>query len=126
MSRLTNNKLEEIAKKYNLVKSNIDDYIPHVRGSRVKIGFQFIIDNGNTTDFISFYGKLSEYKNVDIELIIEKALTIINKNRKNDSSYYLIRLSDEKFIKRYDEEFYQSDFYINVIKKYYDNIKYYK
>jgi hypothetical protein len=122
MARLTKKALEAIADKYNLKTSSIEDYLPHRRGSRIKIGFQFIVYDGNGMDFVRFYGSMQEYNNIDIDSVVEKAISLINKHKDMTSLYYLIRLDKEQFVKRYDDEYYQSDFHINVIEKYYDEM----
>lgn len=116
--RLTQSTLEKIANDYNLTLSKITTCVEH-HGKKFggshrwkKIGFQFSYKGKHSSSYIEFYGKLTEYNNIDIEAIVMKAIKEfqIKENYYYGSIYYLVRL-DEEILTTKQNPYFESEFY---------------
>lgn len=126
MARLLKAELIEIAGKFNLSLEDIKTWKPRSSnkisssGYWKKIGFEFIktCPFSKRTDKIYFYGKLSDYNNINIEDIVKKAIDKINSIQSDYSKYYYVVKDKELFIEKKDDSFFNSIFYIDNIQKY--------
>ena len=126
MARLLNADLIEIAGKFNLSVQDIKTWKPRTSnksssdGSYKKIGFEFIktCPLSKKVDIIYLYGKLSDYNNINIENIVIKALDKINSLNSYYSKYYYVAKDKELFVEHKNDDFFNSEFYVDNIQKY--------
>ena len=69
-------------------------------------------------DIIYLYGKLSDYNNINIENIVIKALDKINSLNSDYSKYYYVAKDKELFVEHKNDDFFNSEFYVDNIQKY--------
>ncbi len=126
MTRLLNSELIEIAGKFNLFLKDIKTWKTRTSnksssdGYWKKIGFEFTqtCPLSKKVDKIYFYGKLSDYNNINIENIVIKALEKINNPNSDYSKYYYVVQNKELFVEHKNDEFFNSEFYVDNIQKY--------